>query len=107
MSATSGTALRWLLMAAGCRTAGFHACSNATASLPLTFSLSCEAAGYAEVDKYDYSNPGFTPNAGGFSQLVWADTQRIGCAVAAGCRLPVVACQYYPAGVAGFPQGTG
>eukprot|EP00775_Hariotina_reticulata_P009864 gene9864-10022_t len=53
---------------------------------------------YAEVDKYDYNNPGFTPNAGGFSQLVWADTQKIGCAVAAGCRLPVVACQYYPAG---------
>jgi hypothetical protein len=55
-------------------------------------------AGYAQVSAYNFAAPGFYPSAAQFSQLVWADSERLGCAVAAGCSMPTFVCNYYPAG---------
>ncbi|WIA37933.1 hypothetical protein OEZ86_001310 [Tetradesmus obliquus] len=55
-------------------------------------------AWYAQVAAYNFAAPGFYPAAAQFSQLVWADSERVGCAVAAGCSMPTFVCNYYPAG---------
>ncbi|KAG2445148.1 hypothetical protein HYH02_008616 [Chlamydomonas schloesseri] len=36
---------------------------------------------YSEVDKYDFSNHGFSSGTGQFTQLVWARTYMVGCAI--------------------------
>eukprot|EP00198_Chlamydomonas_reinhardtii_P008756 XP_001698093.1 predicted extracellular protein [Chlamydomonas reinhardtii] len=36
---------------------------------------------YSEVDKYDFSNPGFSSGTGQFTQLVWQRTYMVGCAI--------------------------
>ncbi|KAG2439557.1 hypothetical protein HXX76_004910 [Chlamydomonas incerta] len=36
---------------------------------------------YSEVDKYDFSNPGFSSGTGQFTQLVWVRTYMVGCAI--------------------------
>lgn len=55
-------------------------------------------AGYKEGKQYDFSNPGFTMTSGHFSQIVWQDTQRIGCALVPTCSMPTIICHYYPPG---------
>lgn len=61
------------------------------------------AVGYGQINQYNFAAPGFNPASGMFTQIVWADTQKIGCAVSSGCSLSTVVCQYYPAGeVAGY-----
>ena len=66
-------------------------------------------AWYADLLQYDFANPGWTPAAGRFTQLVWASTARVGCAfsgdagagaggLAAPCRWPVAACRYLAPG---------
>jgi len=37
---------------------------------------------YDEVGKYNYGNPGFSPETGHFSALVWKNTKGVGCAAA-------------------------
>ncbi|QID86457.1 Sterol binding protein [Saccharomyces pastorianus] len=36
-------------------------------------------AWYNEISSYDYSNPGFTEDAGHFTQVVWKGTSQVGC----------------------------
>jgi pathogenesis-related protein 1 len=38
---------------------------------------------YSEVAAYDFAAPGFSIGTGHFTQVVWRDTARVGCAVAA------------------------
>lgn len=57
-------------------------------------------AWYNEVTIYDFSRPGWSSGTGHFTQLVWADSLRMGCAQAESCANgPTYICQYSPAGV--------
>jgi uncharacterized protein YkwD len=51
-------------------------------------------AWYNEVSSYDYSKPGWNPKTGHFTQLVWRDTNRMGCGYNPRCRMPTYVCQY-------------
>lgn len=54
---------------------------------------------YKEVDKYDFNNPGYNQDAGGFTQLVWKNSKKIGCGYACKDDLECYGiCTYYPAG---------
>ena len=56
-------------------------------------------AWYDEVKDYDYSNPGFSSTTGHFTQLVWKDTEEIGCGAACNSNNKCyVTCNYYPPG---------
>ncbi len=78
---------------------------------------------YSEESLYDYNSPGWDPQTGHFTQIVWKNTTEIGCGSATGCpdMLPAVpgtfsnvwVCRYNPPGnVQGqfadnvFPPGT-
>jgi len=43
---------------------------------------------------YDFSNPGFTSGTGHFTQVVWKDSQKLGCGEYKG----YITCRYFPAG---------
>lgn len=56
---------------------------------------------YDEEPLYDYNNPGFSPNTGHFTQVVWKGTTEIGCGYKTGCATGwpnVWVCQYNPPG---------
>ncbi|MBD1913481.1 MULTISPECIES: CAP family protein [unclassified Leptolyngbya] len=61
---------------------------------------------YDEVSKYDYGNPGFSPETGHFTQVVWKGSTELGCGTAQGTATLngtrynafYVVCQYAPAG---------
>jgi len=53
---------------------------------------------YAEVSKYNFSSPGFSPATGHFTQIVWRGSLQIGCAVAACGGQNFWVCRYSPAG---------
>ena len=57
---------------------------------------------YGGVSKYDFNNPGFSNESGGFTQLVWKATQKIGCAYACKGKDEEKECYgnclYYPGG---------
>lgn len=54
---------------------------------------------YSGKDKYDFNNPGFKPGAGNFTQLVWADSKKmgVGAAQAKSGKIYVVA-RFQPSG---------
>lgn len=55
---------------------------------------------YGEIKDYNYSNPGFTEAAGHFTQLVWKDSQQVGCAIRY-CNSywgNLIICEYDPSG---------
>ena len=53
---------------------------------------------YESESKYDYSNPVYNSKYGDFTQVVWKNTQKIGCGYACSGRECYGLCTYYPAG---------
>lgn len=89
--------------------AGFKT-SNGVAILPGRTAKEAVDAWYCEIQAYDFNNPrivggstsGCTPVNGHFTQLVWRDTRRIGCAPATcsvqGRQGTFWVCKYDPGG---------
>lgn len=65
-------------------------------------------AWYDEISDYDFANPGFSENAGHFTQLVWKSSTQVGCAIKScgGSWGDYVICSYNPAGnfIGDFPS---
>jgi uncharacterized protein YkwD len=55
-------------------------------------------AWYAEVRKYNYTNPGFSMDTGHFTQVVWKSTKQIGCGIKYCPSFAFVSCKYAPPG---------
>ena len=57
-------------------------------------------AWYNEIAYYDYNNPGFSENAGHFTQVVWKSSTEVGCGIKScgGVWGDYVICSYKPAG---------
>ena len=53
---------------------------------------------YESESKYDYSNPKYSSSTGDFTQVVWKNTQKIGCGYACNGKECYGICTYYPAG---------
>ena len=57
---------------------------------------------YNQIKNYDYDNPGFSPNTGSFTQVIWAKSSEIGCARCSGLfnagYETYVICKYFPSG---------
>jgi hypothetical protein len=53
---------------------------------------------YAEVSKYSFASPGFSPATGHFTQVVWRGSQQLGCGVASCGGQSFWVCRYSPAG---------
>lgn len=53
---------------------------------------------YREVGQYDWKRGGFSMTTGHFTQLVWADTQRVGCGQTTCHGLDIIVCNYDPPG---------
>ncbi len=53
---------------------------------------------YGEVDNYNFNNPGFYYETGSFTQVVWKNSKKIGCAYACKDKSCYGSCMYYPAG---------
>lgn len=55
-------------------------------------------AWYAEESQYNYGRGGFSSATGHFTQLVWRDTTRLGCAYNFSCGMKTYVCNYSPPG---------
>lgn len=53
---------------------------------------------YDEQSKYDFKNPGYNADAGGFTQLVWKSSKKMGCGYACKGSECYGLCTYYPSG---------
>ena len=54
---------------------------------------------YDEITKYNWSSPGFYPNTGHFTQVVWRDTTDVGFGVALNSRgRALITAEYFPSG---------
>lgn len=53
---------------------------------------------YNEITLYDFNKPGFTKNTAHFTQMVWKNTQEIGCGIAFNRDKTYCVCNYYPPG---------
>ena len=53
---------------------------------------------YSEVKSYDFNDPGFSPDTGHFTQVVWKDTTGIGVGRVYKNRRGFVVCNYVPPG---------
>ena len=76
-----------------------HSSSNYGENLALGYNTIAAAinAWYKEVFKYNFSRPGYSVETGHFTQLVWKETTKLGCALG-NCSKPLWVCQYSPAG---------
>lgn len=62
---------------------------------------------YNEYKMYNYSRPGYSAEIGHFAQLVWKETERVGCALVSGtksCSGNVFVCHYDPPGNVNAPR---
>lgn len=70
-------------------------------NLALGYTISAAVnAWYDEIELYDYNDPSFAYTTGHFTQLVWKNTTRVGCAYK-DCGPyygQYTVCQYYPPG---------
>lgn len=71
-----------------------YATTGAAGSAP----VAAVRAWAGEEAAYNYDAPGFSEATGHFTQLVWKDTTRVGCAVGTGNVDTVVVCDYSPPG---------
>lgn len=55
-------------------------------------------AWYAEVEAFDFDNPGFSRHTGHFTQVVWTDTTEVGCGVVSCNGGDLFVCRYNPSG---------
>jgi uncharacterized protein YkwD len=55
-------------------------------------------AWYNEVQNYDYENPGYAVNTGHFTQVVWKETEEVGCATRKCKDVTMYACFYQQPG---------
>ena len=53
---------------------------------------------YKSENKYDYKNPKYSSDTEDFTQIVWKNTQKIGCGYACNDKECYGLCTYYPAG---------
>ena len=53
---------------------------------------------YSKVSNYDFSRSGYSSQASEFTQVVWKNTKKIGCAYACESILCFAICLYYPCG---------
>ena len=55
---------------------------------------------YEEIDLYDFDKGCYQQGTGHFTQLIWKDTKKVGCAAArdASSTILKVVCNYYPMG---------
>ena len=53
---------------------------------------------YDEQEFYNFSKPGYVENAGGFTQLVWKSSKKMGCGYACKGLECYGICTYYPSG---------
>ncbi|HUQ04400.1 MAG TPA: CAP family protein [Kofleriaceae bacterium] len=53
---------------------------------------------YREVDQYDFKKGGFAMDTGHFTQVVWADTRRVGCGMTTCKGMDIIVCNYDPPG---------
>lgn len=56
------------------------------------------AAWYDEVGDYRYTNPGFSMKTGHFTQVVWKNSKKLGCAARQCGPMTLVVCRYDPPG---------
>ncbi|KAF9956610.1 hypothetical protein BGZ70_009813 [Mortierella alpina] len=59
---------------------------------------------YSEIKDYDFNNPGYTPDTGHFTQVVWRSTTSIGCAKKDCSGTPLYVCEYDPPGNIDSPE---
>lgn len=53
---------------------------------------------YDEVEQYDFSEAAFSMETGHFTQVVWADTRRLGCGTSMCKGMRIWVCNYDPPG---------
>ncbi|CDQ77142.1 unnamed protein product [Oncorhynchus mykiss] len=54
---------------------------------------------YKEIEKYNFSSPGFQSGAGNFTQMVWKSSKQVGVGLATSGRGTFIAVAFYdPAG---------
>ena len=56
--------------------------SNSDDLISYNFGEEATTNWYREINVYDYSHPGFSSRTGHFTQMVWKDTTKLGCAAA-------------------------
>lgn len=73
---------------------------------PVTTNTTAVNAWLKEETSYDYAHPGFSVTTGNFTQVVWKDSTRVGCAGTYSPDASFVTCNFYPRGniPTGFPR---
>ena len=53
---------------------------------------------YAEIDEYDYNEPGFSSGTQHLTQLLWKNTRKVGFGYASSLQWTYIVAVYYPSG---------
>lgn len=101
--------LTWSQTVAGQAQASASTCSFAHSSTGLGENIWMGTSGqftprqivdtwYGEAGSYNFSNPGYAPNTGHFTQIVWKNSTQLGCGRAFCQGMDLWVCNYAPAG---------